>query len=458
VIYLSNYILQINNLAGNDSDAYRLNNFDFDLKYGEIHVLVGDNNSGQKSFINILSGMTDNFHGEIIFKDKVFKNSIGRVDNIGFLFEESSLIEEASIAENLFFLNFPRMNKFPLIDWNKIKNRAENTLEMLNIELDPRTKVRGLTMEERKFVDFAKIILRDPEVIIMNNPSENISSENFSEFYDIIKFYKTNGGSIIYVTKNWEEALKIADRISVLVKGKIEKTFTADQAKKNPKQLLNMLGNYSISEIKSDNESADVLDAVFEAAKYLTSEYELKDVLLLLAKHITKVMNADSCSIDLIDEETEAIIDTFEFNTLDSVQPRLKRKVILEIIEQNDIYYSNQHVKEFATLFENQNKIRTVICIPVLIRSRVTGVIQIFYKNFYVHSKDETKYLSTFARQAAIAIEDTRLMGRSNLLQESHHRIKNNLQAISSFIFLQKQFITPEQEEILDDILENIVS
>jgi ribose transport system ATP-binding protein len=95
-----------------------------------------------------------------------------------------------------------------------------------------------------------------------------------------------------------------------------------------------------------------------------------------------------------------------------------------------------------------------------LIRSHVSGIIQLSfsYKKNYNYSEEESIYLSTLAKQAAIAIEDTRLMGRSTLLQESHHRIKNNLQYIISLITLQKDFINNNPQQNMEDILETIIS
>ncbi|MEW9678067.1 histidine kinase dimerization/phosphoacceptor domain -containing protein [Lentibacillus sp. L22] len=101
---------------------------------------------------------------------------------------------------------------------------------------------------------------------------------------------------------------------------------------------------------------------------------------------------------------------------------------------------------------------KTIICIPVLIRSQVTGIIQVYYEDFYVYSSDESRYLAALARHAAMAIEDTRLMGRSALLQESHHRIKNNLQSIVGIISLQRNFVQQNATQSVNDILDNIIS
>jgi ribose transport system ATP-binding protein len=222
------------------------------------------------------------------------------------------------------------------------------------------------------------------------------------------------------------------------------------------------LGDYKYTEAnknhKLNSEEEEVLDAVFRAAEFLTSEYELKDVLLLLAKQISKIMNADGCSINLLDQNTNTIIDSLDFKMNENLEIELKKETIFKIVENNDVYYINRHDKEFSTIFKKNNKIKTLICVPIRIRSHVSGIIQIYYEDYYLYSEEEYRYLSAFARQAAIAIEDTRLMGRSALLQESHHRIKNNLQAIVNLISLQKRFNSSEDPKDINYILDNTIS
>ena len=140
------------------------------------------------------------------------------------------------------------------------------------------------------------------------------------------------------------------------------------------------------------------------------------------------------------------------------MEAKLKEKIVLKISQKQEIYYSNHNEKDFISKFEQYNKVKTIICVPALIRSQVTGVIQICYGKLYANSKEETEFLSAFARHAAIAIEDTRLMGRSALLQESHHRIKNNLQSIINIIALQKQIGATSDDNKLNGVLDNIIS
>lgn len=458
---MSKFIFECKNITNSSPDGY-INNINITLGYSEIHALIVKNSSEQKVFIESLMNLLDssNAQGELWFKNQSLKNRKLSRYKIAILHQKPLLISNFSVAENLNLTNIPTRRFLPFIDWGKIKSKAKRNLEKLDFQLDYRTKVRNLSDEDKRLVYMTSVFLQKPEVMIMHEPMEGLSAKNATKLYNIIKQFKEEGKSIIYLTKQWEDALKLADRISILSKGTITDEMSADIAKSDPQRLLRKIEDYNFKENDSydDNDIKSVLDAVFQAAEFLTSEYELKDVLLLLAKEVTRVMKADVCSIKLIDEFTWSIIDDFEFKNNKDVKAQLTKEAILRIAKGNDIYYANQNDREFNSLFEKSHHVKTIICVPVSIRSQVTGIIQLSYENFYVYSKEESKYLSALALHAAIAIEDTRLLGRSALLQESHHRIKNNLQSIVGLISLQKMFVNNTPDISIDDLLDSIIN
>jgi two-component sensor histidine kinase/ABC-type uncharacterized transport system ATPase subunit len=460
---LSKFIFECKNVTNSSPDGY-INNINITLGYSEIHALIVKNSSEQKVFIEALMNLLDHpkAQGELWFENQSLKNRKLSRNKIGILHQKPLLINNFSVAENLNLLNIPTRRFLPFIDWGKIKRKAKRNLEKLDFQLDYRTKVRNLSDEDKRLVYMTSVFLQNPEVIIMHEPMEGLSAKNATKLYNIIKQFKEEGKSIIYITKQWEEALKLADRISILSKGTITDEMSADIAKSDPQRLLRKIEDYNLKENDrfndNDNDIKGVLDAVFQAAEFLTSEYELKDVLLLLAKEVNRVMKADVCSIKLIDEFTWSIIDDFEFKNNMDIKAQLTKEAILRIAKGNDIYYANQNDREFNSLFEKSNHVKTIICVPVSIRSQVTGIIQLSYENFYVYSKEESKYLSALALHAAIAIEDTRLLGRSALLQESHHRIKNNLQSIVGLISLQKMFVDKTPDLSIDDLLDSMIN
>ncbi len=459
---LNDSILKINKLTTLDDDWSKIKDINLKFENGEIFALVGETGAGKTTFVNVLAGIIDDYDGKIIYNNKLLTNK--EQENIfGFIYQKSTLINKMTIAENLFFVDFPTRKFGPFISWKQVKKKAKEYLDYFDVDFDLNKTVGSLTLEEKKIIEFIKLFIKDPEIIILHEPTTNLSIDSLDKLYSIIKKLKEKNKIIIYVTKQWEEGLKVADKIAVLTKGEIAGVLQAEEAKKNPKNLLNLfLGIYD-ERIKKD-ETPEVIDSIFKAAEFLTSEYELKDVLKFLAEKVTEIMGADACVINLVDEKTETIIDRIDFKKGQNKIPQIKKDRIFKITKNNKLFYSNSRDKGFYSLFDGDSyEINTVIISSVLIRSQLASVIKLHYRNIYVYSEIEWKYLSTFARQAAIAIEDTRLMGRSALLQESHHRIKNNLQSIISLISIQKEFLKKDVDydsviNILNDIMSRIKS
>ncbi|KKK38925.1 hypothetical protein WQ57_06140 [Mesobacillus campisalis] len=456
---MSNFIFECRNLTNNSPDGF-LKNINFNLGYSEIHAFIIKNSSEQKIFIESIMNLLNNSHpkGEILLKNQVLNENKAR--KVAILHQKPLLIDHFTVAENLHLSNLPKRDFIPFINWGKIKGSSKKILDDLNLDIDSRSKVCNLSDEDKRLVYITSVLLQNPEVIVMHEPMEGLSPAKASKIYRAFKQYKEDNGSIVYITKQWEDALKLADRISILSNGMIIDEMPAEEAKSDPQRLLMKIEDYNFKDNGryTDHDQKSILDTVFKAAEFLTSEYELKDVLLLLAKEVTRIMNADGCSIKLIDEFTWSIIDDIEFKNNKEIHAQLTKEAILKIAKENDIYYTNEKDKEFKSLFEKSVNVKTVICIPVLIRSQVTGIIQLSYETLYVYSKEESKYLSALARHAAIAIEDTRLLGRSALLQESHHRIKNNLQSIVGILSLQKEFKKNSSDQSIDELLDSVIN
>lgn len=459
---MGDFLLEIQGLTTINLEGFNLNNINLSLFPGEVHAVVGLGGSGKKSLIEAIAGLID-VKGDIFLKGKPldFKISLLRNKGIEFIFDTPSVVDELTVAENISLNRYPRY-RLPFINFHDVRNNCRQALDIMELDFNYNTRVGKLSTEEKKNLSIARVFFNQPEIIIMHEPTDGLGAKSIQKLYNNIYRYKNKGGSIIYITKQWKDALKVADHVSVLFQGKIQGTISEEDARTSPERLVNMmlgneLYNKDSSGAKVENETKKILNTVFKATEFLTSKYELKDVLKLLAEYTTDFMKADGCTIKLLDEKTSTIIDTVDYSTDNEVFAELKEEVIFKITGNDDIFYVSKHDKNFFKLFKVVKGVETIVAAPVLIRSHVTGIIQVYYRKEYNYSEKEAIYLSTLARQAALAIEDTRLMGRSALLQESHHRIKNNLQYIISLITLQKDFMGEHPSRDIGDILNNII-
>jgi ribose transport system ATP-binding protein len=470
-------LLKVKKLSTFNQTNINLKNMDFILNKGEIHALVGERGTGKNVFVDVLSGFyKDDMTGDVYFKEELVNNKLiaRKSSSIMFLLSESLLADSLTVAENIYTMR-DQKNIFKYIRKSKIVNSTKEAFKEMNVFVDPKRLVRNLDNEEKKLVELAKIYMYNPKVLVMYEPTIQMSPPTRSYFYEFLKKMKERGTSIIYATSLWEEAIRTADRISVLYNGSVVGTMDADEAKKEPEELLNMVSGWHKnpnsdqerkidmgegSYIKTSEEiiNEELLDAIFKAAEYLTSNYEIKDVLKMLEKTSCKIMRSDGCNVYLINETPKKIMDIVKYNNRKDIEAELTDEAVLKIMDEDKLYYKNYNDKNFSFMFNRLKNAKTIICYPVLIRSQYTALIQVYYKEYYKQSPEQLKYLSAISKQVAIAIDNTRLMGRSALLKESHHRIKNNLQTIVSIINLQKSNFKRNPEKGINVLIDDIVS
>ncbi len=456
---MSEYILEFLNFSVKDQDYEVLTNFNLKLQKGEIISIVGQDGSGKNS---IIYGMIGDLPAEGLLLHKGHPLSFDlfelKTNKIEIINQKPKLIENMSIAENLFLdISFNKESYF-FYSKRKTNKIILDTFKKYHLNIPPNTKVKELTLEEKKNLAFVRAFSLNPDVVILYEPSENISLTSLRNLHSMIKRHKSEGKSVIYITKQWEDALRIADRIAILNEGEITEILSSDEVKNNPKKLIDKIIGVNLNDNSSDFNDNQLIDSVFEAVEYLTSEYELNDLLNLLAENAAKAMKSDACEISLIDEETYVVIDKSIYKRNNSIEFIPNEAEILKLIDEERVYYFTKRDKGFERFFRLNNDICSLICVPFYIRSRLSGIIQIYYKDYHLYTEEEIKYLETIAHQTALAIHNTKLIGNSVLLRESHHRIKNNLQSIISLISLYKTSIKKGSQKDIIGMLDDLIS
>ncbi|PNR90776.1 hypothetical protein HWHPT5561_04115 [Petrotoga sp. HWH.PT.55.6.1] len=456
-------IFEIQNFRVKDQDAELLKNFSLEVQKGEVITIVGQEGSGKNAIINGLIGKSP-AEGKLFHMGQLI--SFNRCDlkknKIEIINQKPKLLENLSVSENLFLDTSYKKKQSIFYFKRNTQKVVEEILKKYNLNLSPDMKVGDLTLEEKKNLAFVRAFSVNPDVVILYEPAENISLSSLMNLHNMIRTHKKEGKSVIYITKQWEDALRIADKITILNEGEIAEILDSQEIKNNPKKLINKIMGINSDDNNVNPEESQLIESVFEAAEYLTSEYELDDLMNLLAKNAAKAMKADACGISLMDEDTNAIIDKAFYKRNKNVEVEPNESEILNLIGDEKVYYFSKRDRGFEKFFKINKDICSFICVPLYIRSRLSGIIHIYYKEVYIYSEEEIKYLETIAHQAALAIHDTRLVGSSVLLQESHHRIKNNLQSIISLMSLYKMSIKKDPRkdvaEMLDDLMSKIKS
>ena len=247
------YVLELKGITKKFPHVVALDNVDFNLKISEVHAILGENGAGKSTLVNIISGIYQPDFGEIIFEGrKVFFNSPRDALRHGIVYFQQNpiLSEQLTVFENLVIWLDEKPSK-------ELRRRIENRLNEFEIKLDLDSKVYNLSISEKVRVELAKVVLRNGKIYIFDEPTSTIGLKDKELVYNIIRKLKSEGKSIIYITHKVDEVFEIADRVTVLRKGK--KVFTKNVHEVTKSELINAMFEKTLSneELKVETTKID---------------------------------------------------------------------------------------------------------------------------------------------------------------------------------------------------------
>jgi ABC-type sugar transport system ATPase subunit len=197
-----NNFFQIRELKSASLYNYNIGKRNLDIKRGEIYALVAKNEYEINAFMEAIYELKCSKESKIYFKGKpVYGNSIKRNADIAFIFRQPYLVKYLSVAENFSLTFLPKMKGIWSLNLlKKSEKNTKKTLDELNININPHEIVYKLSIEQQKLISIARAFCNNPEIIIMYDPTEALSSESLNTIYEIIHNFKMNNGSIIFLT------------------------------------------------------------------------------------------------------------------------------------------------------------------------------------------------------------------------------------------------------------------
>jgi len=202
----------------------------FRLRPGSVHALVGENGAGKSTLVKIIAGVHGFDSGTIKINDRVVNidsPSKARELGIAMIHQELSAIAEMSVAENIFLGREPVRMGF--IDYKKLYKQTSELLSELNLNINPRTKMKSLRVADQQMIEIAKAISQNAQIVIMDEPTSAITDHEVESLFKMIRNMKERGTGIIYISHKMDEIFQIADEISVLRDGTNVNTWPADQ-------------------------------------------------------------------------------------------------------------------------------------------------------------------------------------------------------------------------------------
>ena len=234
------------------------------VRRGSVHALMGENGAGKSTLMKVLIGMYIPEEGEITFlgkKVKIENTQQALRMGISMIHQELSPEPYMTVAENIFLGREP-LGRFGLIDKKKMIANTRALLERLEIDIDPNTVMRSLSVANTQMVEIAKAISYDSSLIIMDEPTSAITEREVAHLFRIIRTLKEKGVAIIYITHKMDEVFQIADDITVFRDGRHIATVPAAETDRN--SLIAMMVGRELTNLfpKEDAPIGEVVLAV----------------------------------------------------------------------------------------------------------------------------------------------------------------------------------------------------
>ena len=208
--------LKISNVTKIYPGCIANDNISLEFESGKIYALLGENGAGKSTLVKILSGVIMPDDGQIFLNNKTLKlNSPidAKKNKIGMVFQHFNLFETLSVFENL------------IIDSNEtrenLRKKIKSTMEKYNFSIDLDIPVLNLSAGQKQKVEIIRCLIRNPEVLIMDEPTSVLTEQETSELFSSLRQFSMEGILIIYITHKLKEVMSLCDDVAVMRKGQL---------------------------------------------------------------------------------------------------------------------------------------------------------------------------------------------------------------------------------------------
>jgi simple sugar transport system ATP-binding protein len=214
---------------------------DLDLRAGEVHALLGENGAGKSTLMNVLYGLYRPDDGEIWVRSRHVTMHSPRdaiANGIGMVHQHFMLIPVMTVAENIVLATEPTHGAI-FLDFDAAASRVRQLSEQFGLTVDPRARVDAITVGQQQRVEILKALYRGADILILDEPTAVLTPQETDELFEIIRGLRDQEKSIIFISHKLKEVLEIADRITVLRRGK--KVDTLDREGATEEQLARLM-------------------------------------------------------------------------------------------------------------------------------------------------------------------------------------------------------------------------
>jgi ABC-type uncharacterized transport system ATPase subunit len=195
---------------------------DLDLRRGEVHALLGENGAGKSTLMNVLYGLYRPDEGEILLDGKPvsFTSAKDAIEaGIGMVHQHFMLIPVMTVTENI-VLGAEPVRQGGLLDYGTARDRVRELAQRFGFAIDPDALIQDITVGQEQRVEILKALYRRADILVLDEPTAVLTPQEATELFAILRSLQAEGMSIVFISHKLNEVLEIADRITVLRRGK----------------------------------------------------------------------------------------------------------------------------------------------------------------------------------------------------------------------------------------------
>lgn len=255
------YVIEMLNITKEFPGILANDNVTLQVKQGEIHALLGENGAGKSTLMSVLFGLYHPEKGSIKVKGQtvnITNPNVANAHGIGMVHQHFKLVENFTVTENI-ILGMEPKKSFGRVNIDLAANKVKELSQRYGLKVDPFAKIEDITVGMQQRVEILKMLYRDAEILIFDEPTAVLTPQEIKELMKIMKELVKEGKSIVLITHKLKEIKEVADRCTVLRKGRyigtVEVTDTSEE------QMAEMMVGREVSFIV-DKEPAQPTDVV----------------------------------------------------------------------------------------------------------------------------------------------------------------------------------------------------
>ena len=219
---MSDVVLEIKNLSKSFGKNKVLDGINLTVKQGSVMGLMGENGAGKSTMMKCLFGIYSRDEGSISLLNKSieFKNPKEALESgVAMVHQELNLCLDRTVTDNLFLGRYP--TNLGIVDEIKMFESASSLFSSLNMNVNPKTIMRTMSVSQRQMVEIAKAVSYDAKLIVLDEPTSSLTEREVKKLFSIVKALQKKGVSFIYISHKMDEVFEVCDEVAVLRDGKM---------------------------------------------------------------------------------------------------------------------------------------------------------------------------------------------------------------------------------------------